>query len=98
MERPSDRLIERQIVPLAHTIRLDEQDPLKRMAVDEEGGRVRADFRRPGRPRTKWYDTTRNYAIRKLIREGRLPRDVVARNTKQEMNNLLAQMAQARYI
>ena len=57
-ERLSKRLIERQIVLLAHTIRLDEQDPLKRIAVDETGGRKRSDFRRAGRPRTKWYDTT----------------------------------------
>ena len=58
LERLSKRLIERQIVLLAHTIRLDEQDPLKRIAVDETGGRKRSDFRRAGRPRTKWYDTT----------------------------------------
>ena len=51
LERLSGRLIERQIVLLAHTIRLDGQDPLKKIAVDETGGRVRSDFRRAGRPR-----------------------------------------------
>ena len=54
LERLSKRLIERQIVLLAHTIRLDEQDPLKRIAVDETGGRIRSYFRRAGGPRTKW--------------------------------------------
>ena len=68
------------------------------IAVDEEGGRVRADFRRPGRPRTKWYDTTRNYAIKKLIREGPLPRDIIAMSIKQEINGFLVQMAQAKHI
>ena len=37
LERLSNRLIERQIVLLAHTVRLDEQDPLNRIAVDETG-------------------------------------------------------------
>ena len=82
-----------------HTItRLDEQDPLKRIAIDETGGRVRSDFRRAGRPRTKWYDTTRNHAIKELVKEGHLPRDVAARSTKQEVNELIVKMAQDRHI
>ena len=65
-ERLSNRLIERLVVLLAHTIRFDERDPLKRIAVDETGDIIRSDFRRAGRPRTKWYDTTKNHAIKKL--------------------------------
>ena len=60
----SSRLIEREIVLFAHTIRLEDQDSLKRIARDEAGNRVRSDFRRTGRPRTKWYDATRNHAIK----------------------------------
>ena len=39
----SIRLIERQIVLFAHTIRLEDQDPLKIIAIDEAGNRVRSD-------------------------------------------------------
>ena len=53
LERLSSRLIERQITLFAHTIRLEEQDRLKMVAIDEAGGRVMSDFRRAGRPRTK---------------------------------------------
>ena len=83
---------------MAHTIRLDEQDPLKRISIDEAGGRVKADFRRAGRPRTKWYDTTRNHAINKLIKQGHLPREIVARNNKQEINEIIIKMTQDRHI
>ena len=82
----------------AHTIRLEDQDPLKIIAIDETGNRVRSDFRRTGRPRTKWYDTTRNHAIKKLIKEGHLPRDIVNESTKQEVNEFIVQMAQNRHI
>ena len=94
----SSRLIERQIVLFAHTIRLEEQDPLKKISSDEAGNRVRSDFRRTGRPRTKWYDTTRNHVIWKLIKEGHLPRNILNESTKQEINELIVQMAQNRHI
>ena len=99
LEKRSSRLIERHTILLARTIiRLNEQDPLKIIAIDESGGRVRSDFRPAGRPRTKWYDTTRNHAIKKLIKEGHLPRDVLARSTKQEVNGFIVIMAQDRHI
>ena len=98
LRKLSSRLIERQIVLFAHTIRLEEQDPLKKISIDEAGNRVRSDFRRTGRPRTKWYDTTRNHVIRKLIKEGHLPRNILNESTKQEINELIVQMAQNRHI
>ena len=98
LRKLSSRLIERQIVLFAHTIRLEEQDPLKKISIDEAGNRVRSDFRRTGRPRTKWYDTTRNHVIKKLIKEGHLPRDVIAISTKQELNEFITKMTQDRHI
>ena len=92
------RLIERQTLLFAHTIRLEEQDPLKIISIDEAGNRVRSDFRRTGRPRTKWYDTARNHVIKKLIKEGHIPRNIVNENTKQEVNEFMIQMAQNRHI
>ena len=97
LRKLSSRLIERRIVLFAHTIRLEEQDPLKKTSIDETGNRVRSDFRRTGRPRTKCYDTTRNHVIKKLIKEGHLPRNVINENTKQQINELIIQMAQNRH-
>ena len=93
----SSRFIERQVVLFAHTSRPEEQDPLKIISIDGAGNRVRSDFRRTGRPRTKLYDTTTN-VIKKLIKEGHLPRDIVNESTKQEVNELIAQMTQNRHI
>ena len=90
LERLSKRPMEKQIVLLAHTIRFDEQDPLKIISID--------DFRRTGRPRTRWYDTTRNHTIKELIKEGHLPRNVSDICTKQELNEFIVQMAQDRHI
>ena len=94
----SSRLIERHIVLFAHTIRLEDQDPLDKNVTDETENRVSSDFRRTGRPRTKWYDTTRNHVIKKLIKEGHLPRDIVDESTKQEVNESIIQMTQNRHI
>ena len=94
----SSRPIERQIVLFAHTIRPEEQDPLKTISIDEAGNRVRSDFCGTGRPRTKWYDTTRNHVIKKLIKEGHLSRNIVNENTKREVNEFIIQMAQNRRI
>ena len=94
----SSRLIERQIVLFAHTVRPEDQDPLKIIAIDEAGNRVRSDFRRTGRPRTKLYDTTRNHVIKKTIKEGHLPRDIVNESTKQEVNEFIIKMTQNRHI
>ena len=98
LRKLSCRLIERQIVLFAHTIRLKEQDPFNKISTDETGNRVRSDFRRTGRPRTKWYDTTRNHVIKKLIKEGHLPRNIINESAKQEVNEVIIQMAQNRHI
>ena len=50
LRKLSGKLIERQIVLFAHTIRLEEQDLLKNISIDEAGNRVKSDFRRTGRP------------------------------------------------
>ena len=97
LDKVSSRLIERQMVLFAHAIRLEDQDPLKIIAIDEKGNRLRSDFRRTGRLRTKWYDTTRNHAIKELIEERHYPRDIVNESTKQEVNEFIVQVAQDRH-
>ena len=98
LEKLSKRFIERQIVLFAHTIRFDGQDPLKIISVDEAGGQIRSYFRRTGRPRTKLYDITRNHTVKELIKEGHLPRNVIAVSTKQELNEFIVKMTQGRHI
>ena len=43
---------------------------MKNISITEQGERVKADFRRVGRPRVKWYDTTRGHIIKPLRKEG----------------------------
>ena len=72
-------MIERHIVLYAHIIRAEEDDPMKNISITEQGGRVRADFRRVGRPRVKWYGTTRGHIIKLLRKEG-IKNDQVVRH------------------
>ena len=52
---------------------------MKKISITEQGERVKADFRRVGRPRVKWYDTTRGHII-KLRRKAGIINDQVARH------------------
>ena len=70
LRRLPARLIERQVVLDAHIIRADEDDPMTNISITEQRERVRADFRRVGRPRVKWYDTARGHTIKLLRKEG----------------------------
>ena len=50
LRKLSSRLIERQIVLFAHTIRLEEQDPLEKISIDEtELDQTFAELEGPGR-------------------------------------------------
>lgn len=53
LKRLSTRLIERQTVLYAHIIRADEADPMKHILITDQGERLKADFRRVGRPRAE---------------------------------------------
>ena len=79
LRRLSTRFIERQMVLYAHIIRSGEDDPMKKISITEKGERVKADFRMAGRPRIKWYDTTRGHIITTLRNKGIL-NDQVARH------------------
>ena len=89
LRRQSTRLIERHIVLYAHIIRLEEDDPMNRISITEQSERVRADFRRSGGPRIKWYDTTRGHIITKLRQEG-IINEFVA---KHEINDYMVKYA-----
>eukprot|EP00972_Heterocapsa_arctica_P109580 16131729-Heterocapsa_arctica.AAC.1 len=55
----SDRLIRKQITLFGHLFRAPPSDPLKACSVLPNGERTKANFRRVGRPRLKWYDGVR---------------------------------------
>eukprot|EP00972_Heterocapsa_arctica_P108302 15950668-Heterocapsa_arctica.AAC.1 len=55
----SDKLILKQLTLFGHILRAEDSDTMKRCSVKPNGERVKADFRRVGRPRMKWYDGVR---------------------------------------
>ena len=67
---------------------------MKNISIAEQGERVKADFGRAGRPRVKWYDTTRGHII-KLLRKAGIINDQVARH---EINDYIIKYALDREI
>ena len=98
LRRLSERIIDRQITLYAHVIRANEDDPMQKISIDVTGERIKADFRRPGHPRIKWYDTTRKHIINKLKMEGILPQDEDRLLNRQEINSIIVNCAIERYI
>ena len=98
LRRLSERIIDRQITLYAHVIRANEDDPMQKISIDVTGERIKADFRRPGHPRIKWYDTTRKHIIHKLKIEGILPQDEERLLNRQEINSIIVNCANERYI
>ena len=62
---------------------------MKMISIIEQGERVRADFRRAGRPKIKWYDTTSGHIITRMRNEYIL-NDQIATH---EINNYIIQYA-----
>jgi hypothetical protein len=98
IERLSHKLTQRQIILFAHIIRLDNSDPMKKISIEENGDRVKADFKRRGRPRMKWYNTTRARIITKLTEDGLLPPEATRIMTTMEINDIITQCAVERII
>jgi len=71
---------------------------MKKISINENGSRVKADFRRAGRPRTKWHDTTRKRIIIQLTTEGILPQDPTRVMTKDEINHIIQECAEHRIL
>ena len=66
---------------------------MKRISIDEDGDRVKSDFKRRGRPRMKWYNTTRGKVVTKLIGDGLLPPEANRVMTMSEINEVIRQCA-----
>eukprot|EP00972_Heterocapsa_arctica_P023184 3414012-Heterocapsa_arctica.AAC.1 len=55
----SNRLIRMQLTLFGHLLRAPDDDLLKLCSVLPSGERVKANFKRVGRPRLKWFDGVR---------------------------------------
>ena len=60
------KLEQRQITLFAHLLRAPGDDEMKKIAVQPNGKRVWAGFRRVGRPKMKWYEVVRSATVDKL--------------------------------
>eukprot|EP00972_Heterocapsa_arctica_P008538 1245811-Heterocapsa_arctica.AAC.1 len=59
----SNIFIRKQFTLFGHLLRAPEDDLLKLCSVLPSGERVKAHFKRVGRPRLKWFDGVRKTAI-----------------------------------
>ena len=64
MKLASKTISERAVTLLGHIIRADEQDQMRKIAIDAELNRVERDKRRVGRPRFFWLQTTMHKAYK----------------------------------
>jgi hypothetical protein len=67
IRKMSDKLKDRQVKFMAHMIRSEEGDLTKTCAINNDGTRLNAGYKRTGRPRIKWYDQVMDACIQKLI-------------------------------
>ena len=92
----STKLRNRQIKFLGHLIRASEEDLTRTCAFTNQGRRVRAGWKRVGRPRLKWYDTVVNMAIKLLVEKYIIPTDWENHMRRDEAINLVIQAAESR--
>ena len=94
----SQTIDDRQITLFAHLIRANMDDGMKKIAMDEQGRRVNAGHKRPGRPRLKWYDIVRNKVIDKLQTDGILPTPWRTHMNEEELLQVIIDSANNRHI
>ena len=70
IKKMSDKLKDRQIKFMAHLIRSGEEDLTKTCAINHDGSRLNAGYKRTGRPRIKWYDQVMEACLQKLVMLG----------------------------
>eukprot|EP00972_Heterocapsa_arctica_P046006 6787742-Heterocapsa_arctica.AAC.1 len=69
----ADKLTRKQLTLFGHLLRAPEDDIIKLCSVLPSGDRVKAHFKRVGRPRLKWFDGVRKTAISELVSLNILP-------------------------
>ena len=91
-------LSRKQIALYAHLLRAPNNDPMKKVSFNEDGSRKMANWRRVGRPRTKWYDTTTSKVVSSLIKKGVIPGNWERIMRKEEINRLIVEAATERIL
>ena len=89
----SQRLDRSQLTLFGHILRSERDDPMRSVAVDDRGERLKANFRRVGRPRVKWYDGVRKIAEKDLIKQEVLAADWRNHMRQDEMTELVVAAA-----
>ena len=89
----SQRLDRSQLTLFGHILRAERDDPMRSVAVDDRGERLKANFRRVGRPRVKWYDVVRKIAENDLIKQEILAADWRNHMRQDEMTELVVAAA-----
>ena len=92
----SEKLEQRQPTLFAHLLRAPEDDDMKKIAVQPNGKRVWAGFRRVGRPKLKWYEVVRPATIDKLINLNILPANWNNEMSEREMLQMIVDTAHDR--
>eukprot|EP00972_Heterocapsa_arctica_P031338 4614750-Heterocapsa_arctica.AAC.1 len=67
IQQMSEKLIRKQLTLFGHLLRAPESYFMKLCSVLPTGERVKANVKRVGRPRMKWYDGVRKTVIAELV-------------------------------
>ena len=93
----SQRVKEKQVKLFGHLIRADaETDRTKRVAIDDQGYRVRSHYRRAGRPRLRWYDLAKQVVVENLTQQNIILRNWEHHMRYDELNPIIVEAAQER--
>ena len=73
-----------------------ETDHTKRIAISNQGFRIRANHRRTGRPRLKWYDMAKQAVIENLTKQSIILTNWEHHMKYDELNAIIVEAAQER--
>ena len=79
-----------------HMIRSDPSDQVRDISIDENGDRIRAQFRRGGRPKLKGYDTAKTLVTTSRVKLNMLPITWKTYFNQQVVNQYIIQAASDR--
>ena len=87
----------KQVKLFGHLIRANaETDHTKRIAISDQGFRIRAHHRRTGRPRLKWYDMAKQAVIENLTKQSIILTNWKHHMKYDELNAIIVEAAQER--
>ena len=92
----STNLKQRLVKFFGHIIRSDPSDRIREICVDENGDRIRAQFRRRGRPELKWYDTAKTLVTKSRVKLNSSPITWKTDFNQQEVSQYIIQAANDR--